>query len=85
MRGLMVGLSVSVAFIVGCLVSPHLVPAARAAEAAKVKYHCFEAENARDLGELSNRFATKGWRMVTGAGFAAGNVNRMVWCLEREG
>lgn len=69
MRGLFIGLSLSLAFIVGCVASSsrYGVPRAEAAAVAEQRwsYFCFEANDVGDLSSKANAAGLRGWDMVT--------------------
>lgn len=85
MRGFALGISLSFAFILGCLSAPYLVPSASAQNAsrARFQYYCIEGSSSEArLTEILNDRASRGWELVTGAG-DAGNGSQSQWCLRR--
>jgi hypothetical protein len=84
MRGFLIGLSISLAFIVGCVASStHWgLPRAEAAAVAgpRWSYFCFEAANVNDVNSKANAAGMRGWELVTAATNADG---LMIWCLRQ--
>ena len=67
MRGFWLGLSLSVAFILGCVSAPMIVPQTRAQqEATRWVYLCFGAEAATEVQERANEVGARGWEMHPG-------------------
>lgn len=58
MRGFALGLSLSVAFIIGCLAGPHLTPSADAQARQTYRYACIEGH--RDELQLSRLLDAQG-------------------------
>ena len=69
MRGFLIGLSISLAFVVGCVASSsrYGVPKAEAAAVVEQRwsYFCFEASSVDDLSFKANAAGLRGWDMVT--------------------
>ena len=86
MRGFALGLSLSVAFIIGCLAGPYLAPAASAQprpRAQRYQYHCIEGhDNVQRLQERMNEKASRGWELVAVAAHGTW-PNRAQWCFRR--
>jgi len=86
MRGFALGVSLSLAFIVGCLAGPHLTTSASAQTAAspRYQYYCIGGRNSpADLTRTLNERASRGWELVTGAGMGDRYQERFVWCMRR--
>jgi len=96
MRNLILGLSLSVAFVVGCLAGPALrpavVPPAKAAKAPKVakvvketpkwEYACFGVgSNPNEINRWSNKAGLSGWEMVSSV--YTGRKPQTIWCFKR--
>jgi len=68
MRGFWIGLSVSLAFILGCVSAPLLTPtlSAQAAPAGvqRWQYSCRHIPRGADLNALVNAAGREGWEMV---------------------
>ena len=84
MRGFLIGLSLSLAFIVGCVASSTRYGVPRAEAAAVVEqrwsYFCFEAANVDDVNFKANAAGMRGWDLVT----STTNPNgQMVWCFRQ--
>ena len=78
MRNLILGLSLSVAFIVGCLARPLIVPPVRAGtNPQKWEYKCFTENDPEDAEKKANLVGRHGWEM------AATMSYRTVWCFKR--
>lgn len=80
MRGLVVGLSVSGAFVAGCVAAQFMVPPARAAGVQKWDYFCFEEADAVAVTRKAKKAGTEGWEMV--AVDTGGNMDS-TWCFKR--
>ena len=83
MRGFLIGLSISLAFIVGCAVSStrYGVPKAQAAVVEqRWSYFCFEAANVDDVNFKANAAGMRGWEMVESNTLSSG---QMVWCFRQ--
>lgn len=80
MRGFVVGLSVSGAFVVGCVAAQFIVPPARAAGVQKWDYFCFDEEGAAEVTRKAKQAGTEGWEMV--AVDTGGNMDS-TWCFKR--
>jgi hypothetical protein len=84
MRGFLVGLSISLAFIVGCAVSSTRYGLQKAQAEPVVEqrwsYFCFNAADADDVSFKANAAGMRGWEMV------ASNTNsngQAVWCFRQ--
>ncbi len=71
MRNLILGLSLSVAFIVGCVAGPALMPRTTAAPAVQAapgtprwEYKCFDENGATDIQTKVNQLGQAGFEMV---------------------
>jgi hypothetical protein len=84
MRGFLIGLSISLAFIVGCVASSTHWGLPRAEAAAVVgprwSYFCFEAGNVNDVNVKANAAGMRGWELATAATNADG---LMIWCFRQ--
>jgi hypothetical protein len=83
MRGFLFGASLSIAFIVGCVARPFVVPAANAQQGAiaqKWEYFCFVEHGAEDVTEKANKAGRAGWELVAVASNASAKGN---WCFKR--
>jgi len=85
MRGFLIGLSISVAFIVGCVASSTRFGVSRAEAAAVVEqrwsYFCFQASSVDDVSFKANAAGMRGWEMVTATPNSAND--QMVWCFRQ--
>ena len=85
MRGFLIGLSISLAFIVGCVASStrYGVPKAEAAAVVEQRwsYFCFEASSVDDVSFKANAAGMRGWEMVAGTPNPAND--QMVWCFRQ--
>ena len=69
MRNLILGLALSVAFIVGCLVRPLVVPPVRAGTSpAKWEYKCINARGTSGIEEKANQLGKAGFELAGGGG-----------------
>ncbi len=66
MKGLALGLSLSVAFILGCAAAPIIVPRMSAQEPVGQRWAhlCLQARSAEQLTALANQAGAQGWEMV---------------------
>ncbi len=84
MRGLLLGLSLSLAFIVGCLAgSTDLVfPPASAGAVVEQRwaYFCFERDDIDELNDMANGAGARGWEMVAAA---PGKNGDAIWCFRQ--
>ena len=87
MKNLILGLSLSVAFILGCVygsatTQPTPTALARAGGYTGVKweYKCFSSGNTEDTQSASNKLGAAGFELV-----AAGNryAHESIWCFKR--
>lgn len=88
MRNLILGLSLSVAFIVGCLVRPLVVPPVRAGtNPPKWEYKCFRETGESKVEAKSNKLGAAGFEMTGSAGGVGGegwgSSQWYVWCFKR--
>ena len=85
MRGFLIGLSISLSFILGCVASStrYGVPKAEAAAVVEQRwsYFCVEAATVDDLNFKANAAGMRGWEMA-GATTNAAN-EQMVWCFRQ--
>lgn len=72
MRGLVIGLSVSVALIIGCATARFVVPPASAQTTTRWRLHCVEAGNWEEGLAQGDALGAEGWEFVSVAN-AAGN------------
>lgn len=86
MRGFILGLSLSVAFIVGCVAgSTGLVTPPASANAVveqRWAYFCFERDNVDEINDMANGAGLRGWEMVA-ATLTGGKDGRAVWCFRQ--
>jgi len=84
MRGFLIGLSISLAFIVGCAVSStrYGVPKAHAEPVVEQRwsYFCFAAGDAEDVSFKANAAGMRGWEMVASNTTPNGQA---VWCFRQ--
>jgi len=84
MRGFLLGLSISVAFIVGCVsgASRYGVPRAEAAAVVEQRwsYFCFEASTVDDVHFKANAAGLRGWEMVSSSTNGNGQI---IWCFRQ--
>ena len=83
MAGLLLGLSLSAAYILGCATAPVVQNAtAQPAPAGSQRwaYECTEGYNAATINERANALGAQGWEMVAGLGST--RVNGL-WCFKR--
>jgi hypothetical protein len=90
MRGFLIGLSVSLAFIVGCvagstkLAAPdvHAASPSGAVVEQRWAYFCFEAEDADTVTFKANAAGARGWEMIAAAQRST-SEGRAVWCFRQ--
>ena len=84
MRGFLIGLTVSLAFIVGCVAGStrHGVASAEAAAVVEQRwaYFCFEAASVADVSFKANAAGMRGWELVTSTTATTGE---MVFCFRQ--
>jgi hypothetical protein len=82
-KGLLLGLSVSVAFILGCAASTFVVPPARAGSSPqKWEYSCFSDSGAEDVTKQANAMGAQGWELASAA--AEPHMGHLpIWCFKR--
>jgi len=81
MKNFILGLSLSVAFIIGCLARPLLEQPVQASPTSQQwQYRCFENHGAEDVETDANRLGKFGYEMAaaTSVGF------RLHWCFKRK-
>jgi hypothetical protein len=92
MRGFLLGLSISVAFIAGAVFSQVITSSAHAQGARRLKWEYYCVDRLRDGPEaLMESFAAgglKGWELAAAGEYAplagAGDAGRpVVWCFKR--
>ena len=76
MRGLLIGLSVTLAFIRGCVAgaSRMALPPAKASYVVEQRwaYFCFQDSNVDDVNYKANAAGARGWELVAASGSAGG-------------
>lgn len=84
MRGFILGLSISLAFMVGCVAATSglLLPPALAGQVVEQRwaYFCFERSNVDDLNDMANGAGARGWELVAAASSKGGDP---VWCFRQ--
>jgi hypothetical protein len=83
MRGFLLGLTVSIAFVAGCMASRLLVPPANAqANLTWWDHYCYREGDTTDaLGVAARKAGAQGWELVTVV--AADSESRRLWCFKR--
>jgi len=85
MRGFLIGLSVSIAFIGGCVAgaSRWAVSPAKASYVIEQRwaYFCFQDSNVDDVNYKANAAGARGWELVAAAN--SGNGNDAIWCFRQ--
>jgi len=85
MKGFILGLTVSLAFIVGCVAgsSRFLLPEAKASYVVEQRwaYFCFQEGNAEAVNYKANAAGARGWEMVAASSDASGGDP--VWCFRQ--
>jgi predicted secreted Zn-dependent protease len=85
MRGFLIGFSVSLAFIVGCVAGStrYGVPKAEAAAVVEQRwsYFCFDASSVDDVNFKANAAGMRGWELVTSAPSAS--AGQSTWCFRQ--
>jgi hypothetical protein len=80
MRGFWFGLSISVAFIVGCATARLVVPPVSAQSTTRWQYHCVESDqDAAEVTEAANQIGAQGWELVAGL---PTNRFSQIWCFK---
>lgn len=86
MRGFLLGLSVSVAFVVGCVAgaSRFVLPRADAAYVVEQRwaYFCFEESNVEEVTYKANAAGARGWELVAAAPERDGGGDS-IWCFRQ--
>ena len=85
MRNLILGLSLSVAFIIGCLVQPYIEAPVRARARTNVQkweYKCFQAYKTVNVEAKANRLGRVGFDLV-GANGSGNMASYNSWCFKR--
>jgi hypothetical protein len=84
MRGFLIGVSVSLAFIVGCVTGSTRYGVPRAEAAAVVEqrfsYLCFDANTVDDVNFKANAAGLRGWDLVSSSLTSSGQT---VWCFRQ--
>ncbi len=85
MRGFLIGLLVSLAFIGGCVAgaSRLAVPQAKASYVVEQRwaYFCFQDSNVDDVNYKANAAGARGWELVAASG--SGGGNDAIWCFRQ--
>lgn len=68
MRGFALGLSLSMAFVIGCLSARFVVPAARAQGVRRWEHFCFSSGSLEQLQSRLDEAGSEGWELATGFG-----------------
>lgn len=79
MRGFWLGLSLSVAFILGCATARLVVPPVSAQSAGRWQYQCVETDDAEESTTTANEFGSRGWELAEAAGDGQGAYQ--IWCF----
>ena len=86
MRGFLLGLSVALAFIVGCYAgaSGFAVPKAEASYVVEQRwaYFCFAESDVDEIMFKANAAGARGWEMVASSPKQGGNGDA-VWCFRQ--
>jgi hypothetical protein len=70
--------------VVGCVANRALVPPARAAEAPRWQYACFdEAAGEKEVAKMANEYGQQGWELVTASARPTPEFNQTTWCFKR--
>jgi hypothetical protein len=84
MRGFLIGISLSIAFMIGCAAgaSRYGVPKAEAAAVVEQRwsYFCFEASTIDDVNFKANAAGMRGWELAASATNTSGQT---VWCFRQ--
>ena len=84
MRGFLIGMSIPLSFILGCVASSSRYGVPRAEAAAVVEqrwsYFCFEASTVDDIHFKANAAGMRGWEMVSSSPNASGQI---IWCFRQ--
>lgn len=84
MRGFLMGLSVSVAFVLGCAASRFVVqPAQAQSPGPKWDYYCLGANNAEELTARAKAAGLQGWEMVGGTARGGSDFTNPIVCFKR--
>ncbi len=86
MRGFLFGASLSIAFIVGCVARPFVVPAANAQQAAsaqKWEYFCLEGYETTGIMQKANKAGREGWDLVAASPPTGRSMDAALWCFKR--
>lgn len=85
MRGLFIGLAVSVAFITGCLVGTLRLAVSPAQASHPVEqrwaYFCFQEASIDDINYKANAAGARGWELTSAA--STKNGTETVWCFRQ--
>jgi hypothetical protein len=86
MRGFLLGLSISLAFMVGCVAgsSGLLLPPARAGGVIEQRwaYFCFERSNIDEINDMANGAGARGWELVAASPKNGANGDA-IWCFRQ--
>ena len=86
MRGFLLGMSISIAFIVGCVAgsSGLLLPPVRAGVVVEQRwaYFCFERSDVDDINHMANGAGARGWELVVASPKNGGDGDA-VWCFRQ--
>lgn len=89
MPKLVLGLSLAVAFLLGCVITQATAPTPSPAFAGPPgtvqhwEYYCFNERSVEDVMHEANEAGTKGWELVAAAGAGAQFLNDKFWCFKR--
>ncbi len=85
MRGFLLGLLVSVAFIAGCVAgaSKFLLPEAKAGYVVEQRwsYFCFQESNVDNVTYKANAAGARGWELVAASN--EGSNGDAIWCFRQ--
>jgi hypothetical protein len=79
MRGFLTGFSVSVAFIVGSVVSTAQAGDEHVVVEQRWAYFCFEEPDADDVNFKANAAGARGWELVAASPGTGGSI----WCFRQ--
>ena len=81
-KSFLMGLSLSVAFVAGCVAQSVMapIPPARAgADVQRWEYLCIDESGGEEVTEQANRAGAQGWELVA----AGKNTRDISWCFKR--
>jgi len=85
MRGFFIGLTVSIAFIAGCVAGSTRLSVASAKASYVVEqrwaYFCFQESNVDDVNYKANAAGARGWELI--AATTASNGSDAIWCFRQ--